>query len=198
MMAQQSNDSRLRKAGRVAWRLISPLPAMRKSVSLAKVEVERARENLTALKGLGSDARRAVADSIRGPRKAVDVSFEAAMRNRSRDALSQTELYRYFLRRKRAALLAAAFFTVLSLYGVLGGAWYGDTRGVMLGMVSLVASQPVFFLVALGAQLRLWQLRTRRLSKEEKGGFSDFIREVEGWWWVTMDPEFGQRGRGKP
>jgi hypothetical protein len=31
--------------------------------------------------------------------------------------------------------------------------------------------------MALSAQLRLWQLKTQRLSKEEKGGLKDFIRE---------------------
>ena len=115
------------------------------------------------------------------------------MESRSQNALSQPELYRYFLRRKRTALGAAVFFVLLSLYGVLGSIWYDNTRGIVLGVVSLVVSQPVFFMVALGAQLRLWQLRTRRLSKEEKGGLRDFTREVKGWWWMTLDPEFGQR-----
>ena len=193
MMDPQAKDSRLRKAGRVAWRVLLPFAAMRKSVSLAKAEVERTKENLTVLKGLSVDARKTIVDSFKGHEITADDSFDAAMENRSQDALPQPELYRYFLRRKRAALGAAAFFLLLSLYGVLGSIWYDNTYSVVLGVVSLVASQPVFFMVALGAQLRLWQLRTHRLSKEEKGGLRDFTREVKGWWWMTLDPELGHR-----
>jgi hypothetical protein len=191
-------DSRLRMAGRIAWRVLLPFSAMRKSVSLAKAEVERTKENLTVLKGLSVDARKTIADSFKRQEVAANDSFDAAMEDRSQNALSQPELYRYFLRRKRAALGAAVFFVLLSLYALLGSIWYDNTRGIVLGVVSLVASQPVFFMVALGAQLRLWQLRTHRLSKKEKGGLRDFTREVKGWWWMTLDPEFGQRGGGEP
>lgn len=196
MMDPQAKDSRLRKAGRVALRVFLPFSAMRKSVSLAKAEVERTKENLTVLKGLSADARKTIADSLKKPKVVPDDSFDAAMRNRSKNALSQPELYRYFLRKKRVALGAAVFFVLLSLYGILGSIWYDNTRGIVLGVISLVASQPVFFMVALGAQLRLWQLRTHRLSKEEKGGLRDFTREVKGWWWMTLDPEFGRQERG--
>lgn len=197
-MDPQAKDSRLRKAGRVAWRVLLPFSAMRKSVSLAKAEAERTKENLTVLKALGANARKTIADSLKGPESAPDDSFDAAMQSRSKNALSQPELYRYFLRKKRVALGAAVFFVLLSLYGILGSIWYDNTRGIVLGVISLVASQPVFFMVALGAQLRLWQLRTHRLSREEKGGLRDFTREVNGWWWMTLDPEFGQREGGEP
>ena len=197
-MEPGAKDNRLRKAGRVAWRVLLPFSAMRKSVSLAKAEVERTKENLTVLKDLSVDARNTIANSFKGQEVAANDSFDAAMESRSQNALSQQELYRYFLRRKRAALGAAVFFVLLSLYGVLGSIWYDNTRGIVLALVSLVASQPVFFMVALGTQLRLWQLRTHRLSKEEKGGLGNFTREVKGWWWMTLDPEFGQRKGEEP
>lgn len=187
----------LRKAGRVALRLLTPIPAMRRSATLAKKEFGRTRDNLVLLKDLGGDARKAVVHGIKGEESKRNDSFEMVMRNASQEGVTQTDLYRIFLRKKRIALGTAAFFLLLGVYGMVGGMFYGNPRGVVLGLISLVSSQPVFFMLALGAQLRLWQLRTHRLSREERGGLKDFMREARGWWWMTLDPEFG-RGRKQP
>jgi len=192
-MATEQKKSALRTTGKVAWRVFLPFSAMKRTVVLAKKEVERTKESLGALKELGDEARKAIVESIKGPKEQRNDSFADAMSRRSANALSEEELYRYFLRKKRIAIGTAAFFVLMGVYGVLGGIWFGHNRGIALGAISLVASQPVFFMVALGAQLRLWQLRTHRLSKEEKGGLGDFMREVKGWWWVTLDPEFGRK-----
>lgn len=193
-MANDEKSSKLRTTGRIAWRILMPFGAMRKTVALAKQEMDRTKENLASLKDLGDKARKTLVDGIKGEEQTRNDSFETAMKNRSENALSQDELYRFFLRKKRIAIGTAAFFVLLSFYGILGGIWFGYWRGIVLGLFSLIASQPVFFMIALGAQLRLWQLRTHRLSKEEKGGLQDFMREVKGWWRVTLDPEFGHKG----
>lgn len=193
-MATEEKKSALRTTGKVAWRVLLPFSAMRRTVVLAKKEAERTKESLGALKELGDNARKTIVEGIKGPKEQRNDSFADAMSKRTANALSEDELYRYFLGKKRVALGTAAFFALMALYGVLGGIWFGHNRGIALGAISLLASQPVFFMVALGAQLRLWQLRTRRLSKEEKGGLGDFMREVKGWWWVTLDPEFSRKG----
>ncbi|WP_028229512.1 hypothetical protein [Paraburkholderia ferrariae] len=193
-MATEEKKSALRTTGKVAWRVLLPFAAMRRTVALAKKEAERTKESLGALKELGDDARKTIVEGIKGPKEQRNDSFSDAMSKRSENALSEDELYRYFLGKKRVAIGTAAFFALMALYGMLGGIWFGHNRGIALGAISLLASQPVFFMVALGAQLRLWQLRTHRLSKEEKGGLGDFMREVKGWWWVTLDPEFGRKG----
>ncbi len=192
-MANEEKSSKLRTTGRVAWRLLVPFGAMRKTVELAKKEMDRTKENLASLKDLGDNARKTIVDGFRGKGKTRNDSFEMAMKSRSENALSQEDLYRFFLRKKRVAIGAAVFFALLSGYGILGGIWYGYWRGIVLGLFSLIASQPVFFMIALGAQLRLWQLRTHRLSKEEKGSLQDFMREVDGWWWATLDPEISYK-----
>ena len=196
-MGSQQKPSKLQASGRVALRLLLPFAAMRSTVALAKNELERTKEGLAALKNLGDEARKTLLDGIKGKESARNDSFDAAMSNRSKNALTQDELFRYFLRRKRAALGAAAFFALVSLFGITSGMWYGHWMGIASSLISLIASQPVFFMIALGAQLRLWQLRMHRLSREEKGGLQDFMREVKGWWWVTLNPEFGYKGRGK-
>lgn len=189
-MATEEKKRALRTTGKVAWRVLLPFAAMRQTVVLAKKEVERRKETFGALIELGGDAL----ESIKGAKEQHNDSFADAMNKRSANALNEDELYRYFLGKKRVALGTAAFFALMGLYGMLGGIWFGYNRGIVLGAISLLASQPVFFMVALGAQLRLWQLRTRRLSIEEKGGLRDFMHEVRGWWWVTIDPEFGRKG----
>jgi len=196
-MGSQQKPSKLQASGRVALRLLLPFAAMRSTVALAKNELERTKEGLAALKNLGDEARKTLLDGIKGNESTRNDSFDAAMSNRSKNALTQDELFRYFLRRKRAALGAAAFFALVSLFGITSGMWYGHWMGIASSLISLIASQPVFFMIALGAQLRLWQLRMHRLSREEKGGLQDFMREVKGWWRVTLNPEFGYKGRGK-
>lgn len=196
-MENEEKASKLRTTGRVALQVLLPFAAMRKTVTLAKQELDRTKEGLAALKDLGDGARKTIVEGIKGNGAVRNDSFDAAMNNRSKNALTQDELFRFFLGKKRVALGAAAFFALLSLYGILGGIWYEHWSGVAFSLLSLVTSQPVFFMIALGAQLRLWQLRTHRLSKDEKGGLQDFIREVKGWWWVTLDPEFGCKGRAK-
>ena len=195
-MESQEQSSRLHATGRVALRVLLPFGAMRSTVALAKQELERTKEGLAALKDLGSQARKTIVDGIKGSESTRNDSFDAAMSNRSKNALTQEELLSYFLRKKRVALGTAAFFALVSLFGIASGIWYGHWMGIASSLISLTASQPVFFMIALGAQLRLWQLRTHRLSREEKGGLQDFMREVKGWWWMTLDPEFGNKGRG--
>lgn len=195
MMASEEKKSVLRTTGRVAWRVLLPFAAMRRTVALGKKEAERMKESLGALKELGNNARKTIVEGIKEPKKQRNDLFSDAMRKRSENALSEEELHRYFLGKKRVAIGTAAFFALMALYGMLGGIWFGHNRSIALGAISLLASQPVFFMVALGAQLRLWQLRTRRLSKEEKGSLNDFMREVKGWWWMTLDPEFSRKRR---
>ncbi|AXQ51004.1 hypothetical protein DZC31_30300 (plasmid) [Stenotrophomonas rhizophila] len=63
----------------------------------------------------------------------------------------------------------------------------------MLGGLSLLVSQPAFFLAALGAQLRLWQLKTKRLSVEERGGVRDFMADYPDWFWQLINPEMSMK-----
>ena len=66
------------------------------------------------------------------------------------------------------------------------------------GLLSIATAMPLLFAMALSAQLRLWQLKTQRLSKEEKGGLKDFIRENRNWFRQLLDPEYGHGKGGRP
>ena len=174
----------LRTSGRVALRMLLPFPAMRKTMVHAKKEMARTREGLGMLKQLGIQAK-----DVAGRRPRVrHGQFAEVMHARSTDALSQEGLVRFFLRRKRLVLGSATIFAMASVYAFINCLLHGKHGGMLMAVVSLASSLPVFFTLALGSQLRLWQLTTKRLSAEEHGSLQDFMREVPHWWWVTLDP----------
>lgn len=194
-MEPSSRWSHARIAGRFVWRFLLPFTAMRQTAALAKREAQRTRDNLVVLKSLGADAVRELVSRKRqtGP---ADESFSEAIARRGPDAPSITELRRHFLSRKRITLGTAALFGLLALLEVAVGIWHGSAQAMLFGALCLVGGQPLFFIVALSAQLRIWQLDTHRLSIAERGGVGDFVREVPRWWLVTLDPELGRKERG--
>jgi len=180
--------SKTRSAVGVISRVVLPFRAIGDSVRLTKREIERNRASLGRLRELKDDASETIRKGF-GKGEYRDESFEEAMARRSQDALDILELRRYFLGRKRASVFAGLVFAIFGLIGLIGGLIAGDVKGSVLGLVSILASQPLCFLFALSAQLRLWQLKTKRLSSTEGGGLADFVRSEPRWWLVTIDPE---------
>lgn len=171
------------------WHVIMPLAAMKRTLSLTKREVERNKENLQYLKELSAEAKRVLSDDKASDEDRPGLSFEEAMASRSADAPSVPELYRSFLMKKRWALAAGMFFALTGSCAVAGGIFFGHPKDILLGALSLLVSQPVFFMAALGAQLRLWQLKTKRLSVEERGSVRDFMSDYRDWVRQLMNPE---------
>jgi hypothetical protein len=186
LKVQRSSKLQIVKNGLL--RLVLPFIAVRRTLDLVKNEVRRSKENLNYLKALSTETRQKI-QRYKKDQSTRNDSFETTLKNRSSHALSKEELYQFFLGKKRTALVAALFFLLLNLISILKGIYLGEWTSLALGVVAMFAGQPLFFMLALGAQLRLWQLRTGRLSHEEKGGLQDYLREVEGWWWETVDPE---------
>ncbi|UUZ48503.1 hypothetical protein LP420_38145 [Massilia sp. B-10] len=112
------------------------------------------------------------------------------MRARPQDAPSTAALQRRFLRQKRLAIATCG--------AVVGLSGWALANGSLLAIATLLAAPPLFFMTALSAQLRLWQLRTRRLSKEERGGLRDFIGERRRWYLEVLNPELGKQAGEQP
>ncbi|NWC90519.1 hypothetical protein [Pseudomonas reactans] len=176
-------------SARAVWHIIVPGAAMKRTLVLTKREIARNKENALFLKDLSVEARRVL--SAKKPKEGplYGLSFEDVMAARSPDAPSRTELYRSFLMKKRWALLAATFFAVSGFCAVVGGITFGHPKDIALGAVSLLVSQPVFYMAALGAQLRLWQLQTKRLSVQERGSLRDFMSDYRDWFVQPLNPE---------
>ncbi|MHC5209015.1 hypothetical protein [Pseudomonas chlororaphis] len=171
------------------WHIIMPVSAMKRTVTLTKREIERNKENVQYLKELSAEAKRVLSEGGASDEDRPALSFEEAMATRSADAPSLPELYRSFLMKKRWALSAGVFFALSGLYAVVGGLVFGHPKDVLLGAVSLLVSQPAFFMAALGAQLRLWQLKTKRLSVQERGSLRDFMTDYRDWFRQLINPE---------
>lgn len=178
----------LRKGGGIAWRIITPFSAMKKTASLGATEVQRHRENISHIREMAHTARESL---LRTDAQSRDQSYASAMQDRSPNALSETDLYRYFLGRKRVCQSAMLFFLILGALGVVNGVSTETTRVVVFSLLSILAALPLFFVLAMSAQLRLWQLSTHRLSRAERGGLHDWMREP-GWWATVLDPEIGR------
>lgn len=95
---------------------------------------------------------------------------------------------RRFLLKKRVSLASMAAFVVYGAVCVVALQAFSGLLG-MLGAVILGCT------FATDAQFRLWQLRSHRLSKEERGGFKHFWREEPIY--RILDPEIlGGRRHG--
>ena len=164
--------------GRFALRLLWPWPAIRNSVRQINAQKRQHRENILYIKDL------ARGDKLNAPAApSVSQSFDEMMSNRPPGAPSIADLEKRFLRQKRLAIATCAVFIVMAVRAI--------AHDHLLGVATLLACLPLFFMASLSAQLRLWQLRLRRLSKEERGGLRDFLREIDGWYWQVLDPEIG-------
>lgn len=186
-MTEAPARSRLRRAGGAALKFLFPFSAIRQTATLARREADRTRANMIVLKDLGKSAREAVAGPPSTERR--DEAFDTAISRRRPNAMNTVDLRKHFLWRKRIALFAAALFFSSALLQVIAGAWSHSIRAIVLGAVCGIGFQPMFFVIALSAQLRIWQLDTHRLSASERGGLRDFVRECPKWWRVTLNPE---------
>ena len=178
-----------KKAGQIALRLIWPGAAIKKTIEHTKGFQEQHKKNLEHIRALYQGVRKSSKPESKESSR-MDCTFEEAINNREPGSPSIPTLYDLFLFKKRLALAAGTVFITLGVYAMVNATW--------LGMTTLLTSPPVFFMIALSAQLRLWQLRTRRLSQTEKGSLQDFITEIRGWWWTVLDPELSRKRGAHP
>lgn len=193
----QPQPSKVRRGLSIGLHVVLPFWAMRQTYRLAKNEVARSKEHLEIIRQLSAEAK----ETLRDRREKADdeqQSFSEAINSRKPGSMSIPELYRYFLSRKRACQLAALVLGLFAALGILLGVHFDSSKGVIQGLLSIATAMPLLFAMALSAQLRLWQLKTERLSKAEKGGLKDFFRENRNWFRQLLDPEYGHGKGGRP
>lgn len=192
-MSRPVTPSKLRRFGGMAMKAFFPFAAIRRTLDLAQDQATRTRSNLVVLKELGKGARDALSAPPQGEER--DDSFNDAMERRREDALPAHELRYHFLARKRIAIGASLVFLAVAACQAILAVWSHSLYSLALAIVCGLSPQPLFFVIALGAQLRLWQLETRRLSVQERGGLEDFMRECPRWWQKTINPEISRARR---
>ncbi len=166
--------------GRLLIRVVWPWPAIRESIRQMSGQKKQHKENILYIKELANRDKHKTDSRATAPE-----TFEEVMKNRPAGAPGIIDLEKRFLRQKRLAIGTCAVFIVMAGYAI--------ANGNFLGIATLLSCLPLFFMASLSAQLRLWQLRMHRLSKEERGGLRDFMREIDGWYWQVVDPEIGHK-----
>lgn len=173
----------------IAKRLFLPTYAFRKNVQSLKAVKQQHAENIVYIKDLIARAREQKARAEqKGEAATAEQGFEEMMRRRAVGAPSIADLQRRFLFQKRLAIAVGSVFLLMGVYAL--------SRGNLLGIFTLVAGLPVMFMASLTAQFRLWQLRSRRLSRAEHGGLNDFTKEP-GWFASVLDPELRKQQKGE-
>ncbi|MBA5690548.1 hypothetical protein [Rugamonas apoptosis] len=168
----------LRMMGRLAIGVLAPWRVIKRDIDRVRAAAREHEKNIHYIRDL---ARRAAKPKHEGPRTA---SFDDVMRRHTPASIARVE--RRFLFQKRLALGTAAVILVVSACAI--------ANGRLLGIATIIASMPLFFMASFSAHFRLWQLRNRRLSAEESGGLDDFFAENPRWIRQVLDPELGNHG----
>lgn len=173
-----------RGIGHVFW----PWPSIRRTFTQMTAARQSHASNLVYMRDLLQRSRRKMTQhepEERTGNTEKDISFEQIFGRHPASLERITALKRRFLFQKRLALATAAVITTVSVCAIANGRW--------LAIATILSSGPLLFMASLTAQLRLWQLRTRRLSRQERGGLQDFFSDNPDWVRQVLDPEFSTK-----
>jgi hypothetical protein len=120
-------------------------------------------------------------------------TFESAVEN---SGLTVDELILLFKRKKNIYLAALYFFCTLAIASIIYSFAVTSSNNFLFSYISLFACFSIFFLLSFGTQFRLWQLKVRRLSTEEKGGIRNFMKE-SNWFFSSLKFEHKHNIEGK-
>lgn len=169
----------LRAIGRAALSVLLPWRVVRRDVDRLRRTAADHQKNVRYLRSLA----RNLGKRTSGDDRPTITTFDEVKRKHS--AAQIADLKRRFLFQKRLALSSAMGVLIISACAIASGR--------LLGIATIIASMPLFFMACLSAQFRLWQLRNERLSKGEHGGLEDFFAENPRWLRQVLSPELGKR-----
>lgn len=175
----------IRLLGRGAGYILWPWSSIKRTFMQMGTAKRSHTGNLVYMRDLLRRSREKMTE--RGPEEVTgdaekDVSFEQIFGRHPASTARIAALKRRFLFQKRLALASAAAIITVSICAIANGKW--------LAIATILSSSPLLFMASLSAQLRLWQLRTRRLSRLERGGLQDYFDENPDWVRQVLDPEF--------
>ncbi|MDL4860709.1 hypothetical protein NPJ88_000030 [Halomonas elongata] len=163
----------------IALPVTVPFRSMMRSASLAKDSFKRTSESTEALREAGYT----ISSNIKSSgRKGNNDTFDSVFSGEEGEELRHRNIRR-FLFRKRTTASLTLFFAV---YGLLSIIMFKQ----FYGLLTFIGGAAIGLTLALESQYRLWQLRQRRLSREEKGSFSNFWNEEPVW--GALNPELGE------
>ncbi|WP_088698671.1 hypothetical protein [Halomonas campaniensis] len=153
----------LRRAGRT---ITLPVRSVASSFSMAGKSFKRSAESISVVKDYSS---RGISNIKSAGKKGANNAFETVFEGEEGEQLLSINL-RKFLLRKRAAIAMMLIFTI---YGMASVIYFKQFYGLLTFVGGILFGATLCF----ESQFRLWQLRNRRLSIEEKGSVTDFLYE---------------------
>lgn len=143
-----------------------PVRSVGKSFTLANRSFKDSIRSVGAIKNYGS---RSLSNIRSAGEKGANDSFESVFSGPEGEELRDRNLKR-FLTRKRVALALMVFFVAYGSVSVIAFQQF-------YGLLTLVGGLSYGITLCFESQFRLWQLRNRKLSKEEKGSVKNFLSE---------------------
>lgn len=180
-MDNTPKKSALRTTGKVLYRVLLPISAIKTSISLVRKEVEVHKENVARIKSLGNEAK----DSLTKTKVEKEVSFNEVIGS---DEMHIKQLFDSIQYEKRIYLLMGSIFLLGFIMIFIIACFKGHSSGIFF---SLFASFFIFgltFILALRRQISLWQLKSKRLSLAENGDFDSFKKANPDWIKLTLNP----------
>ncbi|EAA0921450.1 hypothetical protein DA519_21095 [Salmonella enterica] len=117
----------------------------------------------------------------------VEMTFAESVAQAEKLAAQRGELFS--LAELHAELLLKKRFILMIVYTVLAtGLLTVVMASILYGLLMIIAAFTMS-LYAAPSQFRMWQIENKRLSREEKGSFSDFRHETR-WYLDTINPQF--------
>ncbi len=117
----------------------------------------------------------------------VEMTFAESVAQAEKLAAQRGELFS--LAELHAELLLKKRFILMIVYTVLTtGILTVVMASILYGLLMIIAAFTMS-LYAAPSQFRMWQIENKRLSREEKGSFSDFRHETR-WYLDTINPRF--------
>lgn len=147
--------------------ITAPVRSVVSSGSLAYGSFKKATASIDSIKEFSSSSLKNIR---RSGEKGRNDSFESIFIGEEGETLRNQNIAKFLLKKRAAILLMLVF----SIYGIATALVYKQ----FFGLFSFAGSVAFGIALCLESEFRLWQLRQRRLSVEEKGGFKNFLSEA--------------------
>ncbi|WP_150119025.1 hypothetical protein [Massilia sp. NR 4-1] len=174
-----------RALGHGLLHIIWPWGAIKNSLKHFRSAKDSHAKNLVYIRDLYRQSQNKIGREEIAPSYDHHISFEDALTSHPEPEQHLAHLKRYYLLQKRLMLATGIVVCVASVCAIANGDW--------LAIATILSSVPLFLMGSFSSTFRLWQLRSRRLSRQEHGGVEDFIRDNPNWVAQILNPEFTTR-----
>lgn len=187
----EKSKSALKQAVSIIFRILFPISAMKKTVTLMKDDIKRTSDNAADIRDMAREAKQNL-DQLKADSPAKPaMTYRQAIAGKSHDDLQS--LFMNLLFQKRLILLLGGTFVLFELLmfivSIHSFLWFAT----IISFFAVLITAGFTFQSAMNKEVRLWQMKNKRLSIEENGGFAGFM-ENKNWWFDVLNPHINSQG----